>query len=71
MHGEFGAVQTRGEVVGEGAIGGVGNEFEGADRLSAQGQVTECGIGLQLRIVEDAEPRTEKASLPEAGHPWR
>ena len=39
VHGELGAVEARGHVVVEGAVGGVGNELEIADWLSAKRKV--------------------------------
>src|ERR1019366_1872161 len=46
MHGEFGGVQPRGHVVCESAVGGVRNQIQTADRLTAEGQIAESGIGF-------------------------
>ena len=52
--GEVGGVHAGGQVVGDGAIGGVGLEFETAQRLTAQRQGGHGGVGVHAGVVEGA-----------------
>ena len=52
MRGELGGFQPGGDVVGDGAVGGVRHQLQPAHRLPAQSQARQGGVSFKARVVQ-------------------